>query len=250
MSRPNINQQIHKPQPEHSVRRHEATQEPHPQPAHSVKPSAQRTHRTQSVKQQPEYVDLSTIHTLPTSAVPVTIPNNHGHGISQPSHQPNATPTHKPAEEKSLPYKAIDWWLDLNGIKHSDASDQMSPKQLPPHIAKLHQQATDKLGEQLNHLPADQRETAIAMMTHRAIDNKAQEIDYVYINNQGQILMSFDRDRGFDYRMNLSQVAQNNAADMLQQTVALQASFDMAQQQRMMQEQNQSQGMTMAHMAA
>ena len=180
-------------------------------------------------------------------------------GGSQSGHSKNGhEKPAQPKDEQSLYERAIKKWSEINKddswnsdwmhSPHSDASRQMKPEMLSPRMASLYQQAGEKLGNQLNHLPKDERETAIAMVTYTAVKNMAREVDYVHINEYGQMLVSFDRDRGFDCSMNVNQIAQNQASDLLNKSADQQLSYDQERTQQASRDQSRvSEGMTMAH---
>ena len=90
---------------------------------------------------------------------------------------------------------------------------------------------------QIAHLSEKDQQTAIALATHEALRNHARSVDYVFINPKGDVLMSFDGDKGFSSDMNVKQVELNDANQVLAASLNLQQS----QQQLLAQRQEQSQ---------
>jgi pimeloyl-ACP methyl ester carboxylesterase len=96
------------------------------------------------------------------------------------------------------------------------------PIVMPPRIATLHNQITEKFGDQIAHLSDKDQQTAIALATHEATRNMARSVDYVWVNPEGKVCMAFDGDRGFSSEMNLKQVQNNEANQVLTASVGLQ----------------------------
>jgi peptidoglycan hydrolase-like protein with peptidoglycan-binding domain len=123
-------------------------------------------------------------------------------------------------------------------------SQSAQPIVLSPTIAKLHEQITHHLtqgefGNQLAHLSEKDQQAAIALATHEATRNLARSVDYVQINKDGDVMMGFDGHKGFSAEMNLKQVQNNEASQVLAASMALQQT--QAQNLAMRQEQSRNQ---------
>jgi hypothetical protein len=106
-------------------------------------------------------------------------------------------------------------------------SQSAQPIVLSPTIAKLHEQITHHLtqgefGNQLAHLSEKDQQAAIAFATHEATRNLARSVDYVQINKDGDVMMGFDGHKGFSAEMNLKQVQNNEASQVLAASMDLQ----------------------------
>ena len=124
-------------------------------------------------------------------------------------------------------------------------SPSTQPIVLSPRIAKLHEQITHHLtqgefGNQLAHLSEKDQQAAIALATHEATRNLARSVDYVQINKDGDVMMGFDGNKGFSAEMNLKQVQNNEANQVLAASMDLQQT--QAQNLAMRQEQSRNQG--------
>jgi hypothetical protein len=123
-------------------------------------------------------------------------------------------------------------------------SQSAQPIVLSPTIAKLHEQITHHLtqgefGNQLAHLSEKDQQAAIALATHEATRNLARSVDYVQINKDGDVMMGFDGCKGFSAEMNLKQVQNNEASQVLAASMELQQT--QAQNLAMRQEQSRYQ---------
>ena len=123
-------------------------------------------------------------------------------------------------------------------------SQSAQPIVLSPRIAKLHEQITHHLtqgefGNQLAHLSDKDQQAAIALATHEATRNLARSVDYVQINKDGDVMMGFDGHKGFSAEMNLNQVQNNEANQVLAASMDLQQT--QAQNLAMRQEQSRNQ---------
>jgi peptidoglycan hydrolase-like protein with peptidoglycan-binding domain len=101
-------------------------------------------------------------------------------------------------------------------------SQSAQPIVLPHNLASLHAQLTEKFGNQLDHLSEKDQQTAIALATHEATRNMARSVDYVQINKDGDVMMGFDGHKGFSAEMNLKQVQNNEAGQVLAASMDLQ----------------------------
>ncbi len=73
----------------------------------------------------------------------------------------------------------------------------------------------------------------------------ARSVDYVWVNPEGKVCMAFDGDRGFSSEMNLKQVQNNEANQVLTASVDLQQTQQQDLAMRQEQSRNQS-GPTMS----
>jgi hypothetical protein len=112
------------------------------------------------------------------------------------------------------------------------------PIVMPPRIATLHNQITEKFGDQIAHLSDKDQQTTIALATLEAAKFNVRTVDQIFISPKGDVLMSFDQQRTCSGDINLAQVPQYDANQVLEQTISLQQS----QQQALAQRQSQSQG--------
>jgi hypothetical protein len=112
------------------------------------------------------------------------------------------------------------------------------PIVLPRNLASLHAQLTEKFGNQLDHLSEKDQQTTIALATLEAAKFNVRTVDQIFISPKGDVLMSFDQQRTCSGDINLAQVPQYDANQVLEQTISLQQS----QQQALAQRQSQSQG--------
>lgn len=123
--------------------------------------------------------------------------------------------------------------------RQTDATLQSSqPIVLPRNLASLHEQLTEKFGNQLDHLSEKDQQTTIALATLEAAKFNVRTVDQIFISPKGDVLMSFDQQRTCSGDINLAQVPNYDANQVLEQTISLQQS----QQQAIAQRQSQSQG--------
>ena len=123
-------------------------------------------------------------------------------------------------------------------------SPSAQPIVLSPTIAKLHEQITHHLtqgefGNQIAHLSEKDQQAAIALATHEATRNLARSVDYVQINKDGDVMMGFDGHKGFSASMNLEQVQNHEANQVLVASMDLQQT--QAREVAMRQEQSRNQ---------
>jgi hypothetical protein len=83
------------------------------------------------------------------------------------------------------------------------------------------------------------QQAAIACATHEATRNLARSVDYVQINKDGDVMMGFDGHKGFSAEMNLKQVQNNEASQVLAASMDLQQNQQQAAVQRQSQNQYQ-----------
>ena len=123
--------------------------------------------------------------------------------------------------------------------RQTDATLQSTqPIVLPRNLASLHAQLTEKFGNQLDHLSEKDQQTTIALATLEAAKFNVRTVDQIFISPKGDVLMSFDQQRTCSGDINLAQVPQYDANQVLAETINLQQS----QQQAIAQRQSQSQG--------
>lgn len=117
---------------------------------------------------------------------------------------------------------------------------QAEPIRLPHNIASLHEQITNKFGDQLAHLDDKSRDTVIAMATEAAVGKFAQTVDYIHINEQGKVLMGFDNNIGYSNTVNINDAPKFDANTVLTASIDLQQTQqqDLAMRQSMSQNQS------------
>ena len=117
---------------------------------------------------------------------------------------------------------------------------QAEPVKLPHNIASLHEQVTNKFGDQLAHLDDKSRDTVIAMATEAAVGKFAQTVDYIHINDQGKVLMGFDNNIGYSNTVNINDAPKFDANTVLTASIDLQQTQqqDLAMRQSMSQNQS------------
>ena len=99
--------------------------------------------------------------------------------------------------------------------------------QLTPIVSKLHEQITlhltqGQFGNQIAHLSDKEQQAAIALATYEATRNLARSVDYVFVNKDGKMCMSFDGDKGYSSSMNIAQSQVNDATQILTASLNLQ----------------------------
>ena len=117
----------------------------------------------------------------------------------------------------------------MNDVQQRDAPTPVlaaEPIKLPHNIASLHEQITNKFGDQLAHLDDKSRDTVIAMATEAAVGKFAQTVDYIHINDHGKVLMGFDNNIGYSNTVNI------NDAPKFDSNTMLMASMDLQQTQQ------------------
>ena len=119
------------------------------------------------------------------------------------------------------------------------------PIVLPPRIASLHEQITEKFGDKLAHLPEQERDAVIAMSTKAAVGSHAKSVDYIHINDQGKVLMGFDGNIGYSNTVNIHDAPKMDANTVLTASVDLQQTQQQDWAMRQEQSRNQS-GPTMS----
>lgn len=105
--------------------------------------------------------------------------------------------------------------FDPPNISNPTATSVNEPIDLPPRVASLHAQITEKFGDQIAHLSEKDQQTTIALATREAMSFYARTVDYVFVNQQGDVCISFDGDKGFSGDVNLNQVHHQDANQIL-----------------------------------
>ncbi|MGL4766835.1 MAG: hypothetical protein ACRCV6_01935 [Formosimonas sp.] len=124
-----------------------------------------------------------------------------------------------------------------------DSYEGNAPLQVTPQIASLQKQIREKAGEQFSSLPLKEQETTVALVAQQGIKFGAQTVDYIHVNDKGDVLVSFDGDKGFSSSVNLAQAKQTDAEQVLTASVDLQLSKEATLANRL--EQSRSQGHAM-----
>ena len=207
----------------------EAAQAVNLQPQVQVQPQAQTV--TAQVQNTPEPITQTAVPTVaqaepqPVMAAPVQ---------SSPAYAaPTMTSPIAATAEVETPARQMDIVLQ-----------PAQPIVLSPTIAKLHEQITHHLtqgefGNQIAHLSEKDQQAAIALATHEATRNVARSVDYVQINKDGDVMMGFDGHKGFSASMNLEQVQNHEANQVLVASMDLQQT--QAREVAMRQEQSRNQ---------
>ncbi len=107
------------------------------------------------------------------------------------------------------------------------------PVQMTARMADLHAQITQQFGDQLDHLSAKDKNSALAMTTQAAVSMSAKSIDYIHVNDEGKVLMGFNNNVGYSNSVNLNDAPKLDAQSVLADTVNLQQvqQADVAQRQ-------------------
>ena len=134
--------------------------------------------------------------------------------------------------------------FDAPNINNATAASVNESIDLPPRVASLREQITEKFGDQIAHLSEKDQQTTIALATREAMSFYARTVDYVFVNQQGDVCISFDGDKGFSGDVNLNQVHHQDA----NQVLLASANTHLSQQQEvaMRQAHNQNQSPTMS----
>lgn len=201
----------------------EAAQAVNIQPQVQVQPQAQTV--TAQVQNTPEPITQTAVPTMaqaepqPVMATPVQ---------SLPAYVAPAMPSPTVATAEVEP--------PARQVENVPQSAQ--PIVLPRNLASLHAQLTEKFGNQLDHLSEKDQQTTIALATLEAAKFHVRTVDQIFISPKGDVLMSFDQQRTCSGDINLAQVPNYDANQVLAETISLQQS----QQQAIAQRQSQSQG--------
>ena len=134
--------------------------------------------------------------------------------------------------------------FDEPNINNATAASVNEFINLPPRVASLHAQITEKFGDQIAHLSEKDQQTTIALATREAMSFYARTVDYVFVNQQGDVCISFDGDKGFSGDVNLNQVHHQDANQVLLASIDRQQS--QLQELSMQRAQSQNQNPTMS----
>ena len=134
--------------------------------------------------------------------------------------------------------------FDAPNINNATAASVNESIDLPPRVASLREQITEKFGDQIAHLSEKDQQTTIALATREAMSFHARTVDYVFVNQQGDVCISFDGDKGFSGDVNLNQVHHQDANQVLLASIDKQQS--QLQELSMQRAQSQNQSPTMS----
>ena len=134
--------------------------------------------------------------------------------------------------------------FDAPNINNATAASVNESIDLPPRVASLREQITEKFGDQIAHLSEKDQQTTIALATREAMSFHARTVDYVFVNQQGDVCISFDGDKGFSGDVNLNQVHHQDANQVLLASIDKQQS--QLQELSMQRAQSQNQNPTMS----
>ena len=134
--------------------------------------------------------------------------------------------------------------FDAPNINNATAASVNESIDLPPRVASLREQITEKFGDQIAHLSEKDQQTTIALATREAMSFYARTVDYVFVNQQGDVCISFDGDKGFSGDVNLNQVHHQDANQVLLASIDKQQS--QLQELSMQRAQSQNQSPTMS----
>ena len=134
--------------------------------------------------------------------------------------------------------------FDAPNINNATAGSVNEFIDLPPRVASLHAQITEKFGDQIAHLSEKDQQTTIALATREAMSFYARTVDYVFVNQQGDVCISFDGDKGFSGDVNLNQVHHQDANQVLLASIDRQQ--NQLQELSMQRAQSQNQSPTMS----